>query len=339
MFNPDSKGYRFLRKNLMLRRNDGWDTNGDSGKGDALLRTGEAYIAYGDKRLKSGILSCFRKFTMIGRNKYWYQGARYCSRYREDDVSRDQTILALSAFKINCDKKELKEIGLHLPYRLSRRFTMTPTLWFWIRAIIYENKFYTYLYQIFQLIEFLPSVLWDKVLRKMMGWDKEYSQEWYLGYSKMPFWFYNYGTKTWKWVSNTSDLNNGLKLYYNHKRKMESSKFYRLMHKLEYPEFALHLTSWMIYTSNNTFIKSILQKLAIWLAEKDNLLVRLLMNDKNKVTMDEINKFRPVKGFRWSTRFNGNDYTEYLKGGDAISNTIGKDVLLSIYSIKNKDHV
>jgi len=289
-------------------------------------------IAYGDKRLKAGILSCFRKFTMIGHeNKYWYQGARYCDRYCEDDVSRDQTILALSALKINGDEKELKEIGLHLPYRLSRRFTMTLTLWFWIRAVAGRSKLYTYLFQLSELIEFLPSVLWDKLLRKIMGWNKEYSQEWYLGYSDMFFWYYDHSNHTWKWVTNSTNmcnLNNGLKLYYNHKRKMELSRIYRFMYSLEYPEFALHLTSWMIYTSKDTFLKKILQKLAIWLSEKDNLLVRILMN--GKVTKEEIESFKPIKGFRWSTRFNGNDYTEYLKGDDAISNIIGKDILRSL---------
>ena len=264
---------------------------------------------------------------MINRKgKYWYQGSRNCNRYREDDVSRDQTIMALSALKVNNDNEELKEIGNHLPFRLSRRFLMGPTLWIWIKAITGKGKIWTYLFGLFELMEFLPSVLWDKFLRKIMGWNKEYSQEWYCGYDQsIPFWTKENGE--WKWIeSGYHWVNNGHKMYNAYQKKKEEKWLYRTLDGMEYPEYALHLTIWMIYVSDDTFFKRILQKLAIWLAEKDNLLVRKLMTDN--VTQKEINNYKPLNGYRWSSRLNGTSYFYYLKDDDALYNVIDKDLLI-----------
>jgi len=321
MLNLISDTFRFVKQNMMLTKNDK-----DNGKGDALWRTAISYIAYNDDNLKKGLLSCFRKFTMINRNKYWYQGSRYCDRYCEDDVSRDQTILALSALKINDDKEELDEIALHLPYKLSRRFSMGPTLWIWIRAITGKGKFYTYLFGILELIEFLPSVLWNKFIRKMMGWNKEYSREWYLGYNNdMPFWTKENGK--WEWIDKGFHwVNNGHKLYNSHIKKKEERWLYRTLYAMEYPEYALHLTSLMIYVSDDTFLKKILQKLVLWSAEEDNLFIRKLMG--KEIKKEDVEKFNPSDAYRWSTRFNGNSYTYPLKNEDSIYNVIDKDLLI-----------
>lgn len=330
MFNPNSDTYRYVEQNMMLEKNEDWNPDGDNGKGDALWRTSISYIAYKNKSLKEGILSCFRKFSMINHTKYWYQGARCFNRHCEDDVSRDQTILALSALKINGDAEELNEIANHLPYRLSRRFVMGPTMWFWIKAITGKGKFYTYMFGLMELIEFLPSVLWDKLLRKIMGWDKEYSQEWYLGVDiNMGFWSKQNGV--WVWIDKGYDwVNNGQRLHSFYQKKKEENKLYKILDAMEYPEYALHLTSWMVYCSEDTFFKKILQKLGIWLAEKDNLLVRTLLGDK--VTQEELDNFKPCKGYRWSSRYNGTSYTNYLKGDDSIYNITDKDVVLSFYN-------
>lgn len=326
MFNPNSDTYRYVENKMMLEKNEEWDTSGDNGIGDALWRTSLSYVAYKDPSLKEAILSCFRKFTMINKDgKHWYQGSRSADRFREDDVSRDQTILALSALKENGDLDELEEIGLHLPYELSRRFKMMPTMWIWIRAIVTKKKIWTFLFQTLELLEFLPSVLWDKILRKIMGWDTEYSQEWYLGVdTTIPFWSnedgeWVYIEEGWDWV------NNGQRLHNNHQHKRDVNFIYNFMCQLEYPEYALHLTSWMVYSSEDTFMKRILQRLGIWMAEKDNLLVRKLMG--KEITQEEIDEYQPTRGYRWSSRYNGTSYTNYVEGDDAIYNILDKDIL------------
>lgn len=323
MFNPKSETYRYVEQNMMLVKNENWNPDGDNGIGDALWRTSLSYIAYKSGSLRDGILQCFRKFTMINRTKYWYQGSRAFGRHCEDDVSRDQTILSLSSLKINGDDDILNEIGNHLPYKLSRRFVMGPTLWVWIKSITGKGKFYTYLFGLLEIIEFLPSVLWNKFIRKIMGWNKEYSQEWYLGFdNSIGFWSVDD-----KWIVNDDWywVNNGQRLCSNHQYKVRKNKLYKILYTMEYPEYALHLTAWMVYCSDDTFFKKILQKLGIWLAEKDNLLIRKLLGDT--ITQEEIDKYKPTKGYRWSSRYNGTSYTNYLEGDDAIYNTIDKDLL------------
>jgi len=325
MFNPVSDTYRYVKNNMMLVK--------DESVGDSLWRTSLSYIAYNNDILKNGILSCFRKFKMTNRKKYLYQGCRYFNRYGEDDVSRDQVILALSSLKVNNNITELKEISTHLPFRLSRRFIMGPTMWIWVKSITSNKKFYTYLFGLLELIEFLPSVLLTKFIRRIMGWNKEYSQEWYCGYDiNMDFWTFE--NNKWIWVKGKDYpwVNNSQKLYSSHQKKKDENWLYKAFGKVEYPEYALHLTSWLVYVSNNSILKRILQKLGIWLAEKDNLLIRLLMGDD--VNFEDINKYKPVNHFRWSSRFNGTSYCYYLEYQDAIYNIIDKDILLTIKNIQ-----
>ena len=105
----------FVEKDkMMLSKDPPWKIDGGDGKGDALWRTSLAYMTWKLPDMKEGILGCFRKFDMIGLDKYWYQASRYTGRYKEDDVSRDQTLLAFSALKVNGDQEELNEILNHL---------------------------------------------------------------------------------------------------------------------------------------------------------------------------------------------------------------------------------
>lgn len=323
MFNSNSDTYRFVKQNMMLQKNADWDFNGDNGKGDALWRTAVSYIAYGSNTLKDGILQCFRKFTMINKKKYWYQGSRAFDRYREDDVSRDQTILALSALKVRGDDEELKEIGKHLPYKLSRRFSMGPGMWFWIKAITTNKSSWHYVYQFVEALSFVPSVWLTKAIRLLLGLRKEYSQEWYMSVDhSIGFW-----SVDGKWVVNDDWywVNNGQRLYSNHQHKTKKNFIYRFLQNLIYPDYALHLTSWMLYTSKDSLIKRILQKHAVWLTEKDNLLIRKL-NGK-KLDPSNISKYKPMNGFRWSSRLNKTSYFRYLDGDDATYNAIDKDIL------------
>lgn len=323
MFNSKSDTRLYVENNMMLEKIE-WQPN-DSGKGDALWRTSLSNMAYDNALLRDGILSCFRKFTMINRTKYLYQGARYYNRYREDDVSRDQTILALSSFKVNNDTEKLKDLCEHLPSKLSRRFRSGITMRVWMKAISGKGRFYDYMFQILELIEFIPSVLWNKVIRWLMGWNKEYSQEWYCGFDKnMPFW----DKQDDKWVWVTSGfwwVNNGHKLRNTYIKKLEEKPVYRFFDKIVYPEYALHLTAWMIHTSRNSWLKKFLQILAVWSAEKDNYLIRSLMN-KN-VPQEKIDAYKPVDGYRWSCRFNGTTYAYIQEGDNAKYNTIDKDLI------------
>lgn len=129
---------------------------------NALHRTSLALITYGDKELLEGVKSCFRKFGMINypKDKYWYQACRCNPRMWEDDVSRDQIIMALTALYIQ-DKDSAKEIASHLPYKLSRRFNMVPSMYFWVKYIENEKKSNLNLFSFIFFTEILFSFIFS----------------------------------------------------------------------------------------------------------------------------------------------------------------------------------
>jgi hypothetical protein len=110
--------------------------------------------------------------------------------------------------------------------------------------------------------------------------------------------------------------------------KKDKNIFYKILRNLDYPTYALHLTSWMVYFMKDTAIKRFLQKLIRFESEDSNLLLKLLSGvDIDKKTIDE---YKPMWQFRWSVRFNGTCYERYLKGDDALYNVIDKDILISL---------
>jgi len=328
MFNPNSNTYRFfdVNKKMMFEKPDSWMSPTSIGQDDACLRTSMSYISYGDKILKEGVLSCFRK--IIKKNgKYYYQGSRCYPQYGENDMSRDQTIIALSSLKFNGDESELKEIGRHLKFRLSKRFLMGPTLWIWIRMITSNSSWYRNLFGIFELIEFLPGILWNKLLRKILGY-KDRGDKWYMDIDPTTGLWHNWDGKGWIFTPNVSDQNNGYKLYGLNEKMKYDNGVRRFFDSTDYPTYALHLTSWLVYPMKDCFLKRILCRLIKWEAEDDNLLLKLLSGQK--VDNNLIENYRPMKTFRWSNRFNGTCYGEFLENDNAKYNVIDKDVLLSL---------
>jgi hypothetical protein len=330
MFNTTSKTYRFfdINKKMMFQTPEGWENPKNIGEADACHRTSMSYISYGDKILKEGILSCFTKVEKPN-GKYYYQGARCYPRYGENDMSRDQTIMALASLKFNGDEKELKEIGRHLRFRLSKRFLMGPTLWVWIRMATSKSKWWTNLFGIFELIEFVPGILWNKLLYKMLGY-KDRDSLWYMDVDPNTGLWHNWDGKGWVY-DEKSDANNGYKLYAITEKAKSESWFRKFLSSTDYPTYALHLTSWLVYFMEDCMLKKWLTGLIKWSVEKENLLLKLLSGQE--VQDSQIDIYKPMKSNRWSDRFNGTCYQEYLKNDDSIYNVIDKDMLIKI---KNK---
>jgi len=309
----------------------------DLGFGDCLWRTSMAYIAYGDSRLKKGIIKSFRKFTMANKKGYWYQASRCYNRYQEDDVSRDQVILALAALKLNGDEKELKEITTHLPSKLSRRFRMSFVLRLWMKAITTNSKWYNFLFHFFELVEFIPAVLWNKIFRPLALRNKQYDPEWYMSVdTTMKFWYEDWNVANapqWVWITNPEDwawinINNGQKLKNNYKHKIDNNRILKILGKILYPGYALHLCSWMTYTSGKSILKKLLQKFILLESEKSNLLIHLMMD--KYITDKQIKEYKPMSDYRWSSRMDGATSFKFLDGPDAKYNVIDKDILLKL---------
>ena len=238
------------------------------GEGDALWRNGIAYITSKEEKVKKGILRTFRK-----KENGKYQSCRCNPCIGEDTVSRDQVLLAWISLYLNGDFTELKDLVENTPFRLSKKFLMTPTMWLWSRGLI-GKKFYGKIAQLFLTIELFFGVYLNKLIKKLIGW-KEYSQD---------------------------ELEEMLKERGEDIRyECLNTKFKQFLWKIKFPGYGLHLAAWTNYTGSD-FMKKTNNKLIQKDMDSKNLLLKLLTNIE--ITEDEIKEYKPQEEWRWSQQMN-----------------------------------
>ena len=238
---------------------------------DALWRSGLAYIAYGDKDIKQGILNCFRPY-IIGEHrdpkKTMYQASRASNRFGEDDVSRDQIILALSALEFNGDIKEVKEITSKLSFRLSRRFLMTPTMWFWVKYLATRKQGWKLAFSFMLTLEHSINIPLTKFLRWLAGANIQIPLP-HNQFTELPY---------------------------------KDGKRLKLYKALGYPEYGLHFAAWQQYVVPfGGILGKINKKLMSWQMEDSNLLLKILVNGET-VSNKEIEDFKSTNTFMWQRR-------------------------------------
>jgi hypothetical protein len=265
----NSKNYNFIQENMMLGHNYIWDKIGDCGKGDALWRTGCAYIAYGDKCFKEGILSCFTEDTDVKGKKY-IQAHRYPN-HVEDTVSRDQITSALCGLKINGDIDDMKRIINGLRWKISKKFRLTPDIWMWMQALK-GSLFWSIMFCFIDMLFVIPwAVLYDKFLYKIGGL-KQISPEEKVG-----------------------DIN------------VEENKRQKFVLYAHYPMFARHLFAWQLYTTRNNPFKWLCKKCLLIGLHDSNYLMKLLAGKKVKIS--DVYNYKPMTGFPWQNIFFKHNYT------------------------------
>ena len=285
------------------------------GEGDALWRTGLAYITWKDPEMKEGIIGCFRKVKKNHHfKKEFYQPMRATGRWGEDDVSRDQVTMAFAALKVNGDQEELTELASKTPWRLSRRMKMTPDMWLWVKALYSKNsKLYANLFCLLNLSYLWIGFLTNKLIGKVLGLKtipaKDYTSAYH--YDKRTYW----------------------------------TKFQVMLAGALYPAYAFHLTSWQVYTlplSDKSPLKWLFCKMMLTACEKENYLCRLLLGDHN-ITQEEVDSVESREGFRWQMRYDGswpsyhNQKSQEWKDKYLKHNQLDKDCLITMYNkIKNK---
>jgi hypothetical protein len=240
------------------------------GEYDTLFRSGLAYIAYGDEDIKQGILNCFRPY-IIGEDRNpertKYQASRASNRFGEDDVSRDQIILALTALEFNGDIEEVKEIANKLSFRVSKRFLMTPTMWFWVKYLGIRKKGWKNAFAFMQTLEHSINIPLTKFLRWLSGATKPIPLP-HNQHSELPY------KEGWK------------------------LQLYKL---LGYPEYGLHFAAWQQYVVPFGGVLGKLNKrLMRWQMQDSNLLLRILVGEE--VSKEEIENFHPTNTFMWQRR-------------------------------------
>ena len=283
------------------------------GEGDALWRTGLAYITWKEPLMKEGILECYR-YVKSGPHfrKPFYQASRHTGRHDEDDVTRDQVIMSLVALHVNEDYKELSEIAGKLPYRLSRKYRMTPGLWSWCRlfAGTKRKKLHVNLMSALGVIEKCIALGLNLIIAKINGYKRN-------------------SIKNNDYTS---------RVHYNIKEKHHW--FQKQLSRAYYPGFAFHLACWTYYTmptDYNPLLKKLWRKMMIGYCEKENYLCRILLGDKT-VTWEEVENYEAREGFRWQAyldgswpNYNGEKSQEwkdtYLKW-----NQLDKDCLITMWN-------
>lgn len=303
----------------------------DNGRGDALYRTSLAYIAYGDLKLKEDIMSCFRAFNMMNRrDNELVQGARAPFRYCEDDFSRDQYIMAMSALYIRGDYDEVKWIADRIPFRLSRRFKMTPTLYYWTKSLSNSNN-YRFNKMMYNLLEYgsqLFIILADKIARRILHLRQSFELDELLEIEPdIEFWHFNTVDK--KWELNTipsMHVNNTHKLYNNHLRKRSKSKWYKLIYSAIQPAYSISLGSFMAHIQGG----KALRKLLLCNVAKANTMHRLLLKDSKLDIVNHMKAFIPTTQITWNQNFDGTSMFYSLTSEQYSYNNIEYDILTTL---------
>jgi len=276
------------------------------GEFDTLWRSGLGYIAYGDQQTKKGIIDCFRPY-IIGEhrdiNKIKYQASRASNRFGEDDVSRDQVIMALAALEFNGDIEELQEIAGRLPFRLSRRFLMTPTMWFWVKYLATRKRGWKWAFAFMQTLEHSINIPLTKFLRFLAGATKPIPLP-HNQHSKLPY------KEGWR------------------------LKLYKL---LGYPEYGLHFAAWQYYVVPfGGILGKWNLKLMRWQMEDNNLLLRTMLKGR-EVSMNELDYFEPTNTFMWQRRRDvATAWIYKLKPEQYEFNNLEVDILLSVLKHSHK---
>ncbi|MCK9417656.1 hypothetical protein M0Q97_13520 [Candidatus Dojkabacteria bacterium] len=305
----------------------------DLGIGDGLYRTSLAYIAYGDSKLMEGIFSSFREFGMINKKAMYVQGARAPFRYREDDFSRDQFILAVSALYIKGNTDKLNYIIDRIPYRLSRRFRMTPTLWFWSKGISGKNKRVNlFIYNLLETITQLPIIAISKLASRLIGLNVSYSIEELLSIDpSIPYWHFDTINKQWIWKTEPSSIMTLSHKFYNeHLMKLNTRWWYKLVNAFITPSYSIFLSSIMAYCGGSKLTRNLLLRNV----SEYNTLIRLLLKDRNFDVNKSLSMYTPCTGMIWADEFNGTSMKYRLTEKESEYNDISYDIVKQLANDK-----
>lgn len=337
MFNYDTEDTYFYYD--YDRRFIAMDGRADNGRGDGLYRTSLAYITYGDVQLKNDIMACFRSFDMINRrDRKYVQGARAPFRYSEDDFSRDQFILAISALYIRGDYKEVKWIADRIPYKLSRRFRMTPTLWYWVKALASNdcNGFNARMYRFLEYTSQCAIIPVSKLARKVIGLKYESDLNSLLTIApEVPYWHYDHDAKEWIYKTEPSSrMTLSHKMCNMHLMKRDTSKWYKAISNLIVPGYS---TSLGAYMANIMGSKRLKRKLLTNVPES-NYMQRILLDDNIDFEKFKLNHVA-IEGWIWNENFLGTGMIYPLQPYQYSSNNMSFDIIEYLYYVKEEETI
>lgn len=267
--------------NMVLTQNEGWEPDGDNGKGDCIGRNFDAYFCYEDEKFIEGIKNCwfkvnyeysnnkFKRFfqKILRRNKkYYYQGYRHPTKEQNAGLSRDHTTNTILAYYLSgMPEEELKEFVTHLRWRISKFARFVPDMWLWVRAIA-GFKWAKILYSLIILPTSLFYMINNKIIYKIANFKKEADQI------------------TW---------DEKIK-----KQKPDKSK-YKLKKSL-FPAFALKQQAWVLYFLKENFLLKLTKKIFLKINSRYNYVIKMLLGDYNSFSKEDVYNYKPMTKGRWS---------------------------------------
>jgi hypothetical protein len=288
--------------NMVLYQNPGWDPNGNNGKGDSIGRTVDAYIAYEDTKFISAVKECFI-YKVDKRGHQYLQGYRHPDYMNDEynDMSRDHIINTLILLKYINDEETLKTYSKKLRWKISDRFSFTIDSWLWMMGVA-GSWVCLKLWYILTVLIMGFNAIWNKTIYKIAPFSEEIPQNQFEPY--MP----------------------------------EQLTHQQLqLRKLLYPAYALNILSWQLYVLKDSWFKRLVQKLTLKITGKENFLMRLLLDDKNLPSFEDVYTYKMMTGGRWSAMLNEtNDRDIRIITNLRLirENRLEEDLLLRIYNKK-----
>ena len=312
-FDPNNKTSHYFvdEHNIVLSQNPSWKPNGDFGEGDCIGRTLDGlfawesdknFIAWGGKeKFTEAVKSCFVLKT-DKRGKQYMEGYRHPHRVgvEYNDMSRDHTLYGLVFMKY-IDSDFLKVMVDNLRWRISNKFTFTPTSWLFMKALT-DNMPVRTLFYLITIPIMIMFVLWNKFIYKMGGFSEESHQD--------------------NWV-----------LVENNNRSEKILKWRKLL----YPIYAMRQKAIQLYILPDSYIKKVMQKIMLWGTPKHNYEMKILLG--GHVCRKDVYNYKPMKGGRFSTVLNEINDREVVIITDPellAANVLDVDKLRTLYEKNQK---
>jgi len=282
---------------MTMSQNYNWKPDGDNGEGDSIGRTLHAYIAWRYPEAIEAVKKCFR-YETDNKGRLYIQGYRHPNRIGDgyNDMSRDHITNMLVFMKL-VDDPFLDELIDGLRWKISDRYTFTPDLWLWMKALKGSRWRRFIWYCVAIPIQFF-QMLWNKYVWKKGGFEPELTQEKFE-----PTKPENLTKNELKWRARI------------------------------YPYYALLIFGLQLYVMPNTLGKRISQKICLWGTPNQNFVMKLLFG--GKVTQEEVNNYKPMKGGRWSgilNKINDRDLRIITDPVLTEANLLDVDFLKTIYN-------
>lgn len=271
----------------------------DGGMGDCIGTTCDAYYAYKNSAFVYGIFACFKFEEKI-------TAYRHPSKKTEpsNDMSRDHIAYALVAFAKAQWFGIIKDISKYISWKISDRYSFTPDLWCYMKALA-GSWFYRQLYYLITIPYMFFNMLVKKAVYRICNIPPEMTQ------------------KEW----------NDYELKYYKKPTYNWTPFQKKLIKLIYPMYSLYQLSFMLDVLPNKPAKWLLNRILLPMVDRQNYVVRIMLGDVN-YTREEIYDYKPMWGGRWTavlSTINDRDVTLITDEKMLQGNCVDRDLVRILF--------